>query len=424
MNTVLLCTVGGSHQPILRAIESVQPEYVVFFCTARDAHTGQQGSDVRVVGKGSVIMALPEDEKPTLPNIPTQAGLADDCFEMRVVPSDEMDRTAAEMRTAVVELLKTRPNHRFVADYTGGTKTMAAALAIVALEFNDVELQIVAGARPDLTRTADGTGRASVASVRALRLRQAMIQHLDGWRRFSYDEAAEGLEAIRVSIDTPGERHLSFAGALSRALARWDCFDHPGALDLIVYFRPRVMELYPKLVPNLNLLTRESSKREPARLYDLWLNAQRRAEQGRYDDAVARWYRLIEWTAQWQIGVYLGAETKDFPAEELPQGVVIAPDQDGKIKVPLLKSWEIVAAKLGEPWEEFFGKHRAALVDLVQVRNNSICAHGFDPVTEANWQRIRGWTQQHYIPLLRRLAKKAGLTEEMGQLPNNPPTLD
>ena len=32
---------------------------------------------------------------------------------------------------------------------------------------------------------------------------------------------------------------------------------------------------------------------------DLWRNAERRAVQGRYDDAVARCYRMVEWTAQW-----------------------------------------------------------------------------------------------------------------------------
>ena len=71
MSMVLLCTVGGSHEPILHAIKSVAPEYVCFFCTEGDPQIGQRGSDVQVVGEGKVIKAKPKNEKPTLPNIPT-----------------------------------------------------------------------------------------------------------------------------------------------------------------------------------------------------------------------------------------------------------------------------------------------------------------------------------------------------------------
>ena len=51
-NPNLLCTVGGVHRPILRAIESTSPRYVCFFCTDRDPGTGRPGSIVQVTGKG------------------------------------------------------------------------------------------------------------------------------------------------------------------------------------------------------------------------------------------------------------------------------------------------------------------------------------------------------------------------------------
>ena len=265
MNTVLLCTVGGAHQPILRAIESVAPEYVCFFCTERDARTGQIGSDVQVVGEGKVIKAEPQAEKPTLPNIPTQAQLRKSRFECRVVPADSLDGAVAAMRTAVAELLGKWPGSRLIADYTGGTKTMTAALVLTAFEFNEVELQLVAGARPNLLRTADETEQTRVASVGALRLRKTLVDCLDAWTRFSYDEAAEGLAAIRAPIDTPGAETLPFATAMSKALAHWDRFDHASALRLIEPFGSRVMALYPKLLPNVKLLTKDGRGREPAR---------------------------------------------------------------------------------------------------------------------------------------------------------------
>ena len=52
---------------------------------------------------------------------------------------------------------------------------MTAALVCAALERDDVELQLIAGARPNLVRVEDGTERAMTASVARLRLDRAMV---------------------------------------------------------------------------------------------------------------------------------------------------------------------------------------------------------------------------------------------------------
>ncbi len=54
---MLLCTVGGAHQPIFRAIGTLAPRYVCFFCTDRDPDTGRPGCIVQVTGKGNIIKA-------------------------------------------------------------------------------------------------------------------------------------------------------------------------------------------------------------------------------------------------------------------------------------------------------------------------------------------------------------------------------
>lgn len=416
MSTVLLCTVGGAHQPILQAIKSVDPDYVCFFCTQENKQTGQVGSEAQVVGEGNVIKANPQDEKPTLPNIPTQARLAEGSFECRAVPADSLDGAAAKMHATVSGLLAKRPGSHLVADYTGGTKTMTAALALAALEFEDVELQVVTGARRDLVRVAEGTQVAAVVSVGTLRLRKAV----DGWRRFSYYEAAEALERTRTS-DVPGAPRLYFATTLSRALAQWDRFNHAGALTLIDTHRAGVMAQYPDLVPMLELLTKAGRKREPARLFDLWLNAQRRAAQGRFDDAVARWYRLLEWTAQWQIRLQLGLETKDFPTDRLPGSVPGPADGSETVNLGLVNAWRVVAACCRGPCQEFAQAEESRLRDHAKKRNNSILAHGFSPVSEEDWRILEGWTGDTFLPMLREQAKQVGLAKEVRQLPTEPP---
>ena len=420
---VLLCTVGGAHQPILKAIDSTTPRYVCFFCTDRDPETGKPGSIVQVAGKGAVIKAHPRDEKPTLPNIPTQARLADESFETRTVPADDLDGAYLVMRTAVAELAHRLPGAQFVADYTGGTKTMTAALTCAALESDDVELQLVAGARPDLLRVANGTEQAVVASVARLRLDRAMAPYLGAWRRFAYHEAAEGLDGIRIAAGATEDRaRLALARALSRALARWDDFDHAGALDLLETYAGRVAPNYPSMLPVLRCLTKEADKRhEPARLWDLWLNAERRASQGRFDDAVARVYRLIEWTAQWQLRDGLGVDTADLPPELLPASVDASPGRDGKVKVGLWSAWQIVAERTQGPARDLIADHGAELRNLLSIRNDSILAHGFQSVQRPDWERMQRWMQDRFLPVLQLLAQKTGLKNPPEQLPAEPP---
>ena len=415
---ILLCTVGGSHQPILKAIESAAPCQVCFFCTDRDPETGKAGSIAQVTGAGNVIRTSFGDDKPTLPNIPTQAGLDRDGFEVRIVPADDLDGAYAVMRRAAAELAERFPGARLVADYSGGTKTMTAALVCAALEREDTELQLVAGARADLLRVRDGTEQAMTASVARLRLDRAMAPWLAAWRRFAYHEAADGLDRIRITAGAAGRARLGLARGLSRALARWDDFDHGGALELVETYAGRVAPHFPAMLPALRCLTREEDKRhEPARLWDLWLNAERRASQGRFDDATARVYRLIEWTAQWQLHTRLDADTADFPRDLLPESVDTRRDRDGRIKLGLWHAWQVVGEHLQGPARELIADHGTELRDLLSIRNDSILAHGFRPVQKPDWERMQSWMQDRFLPVLRHLARESGLRKPPEQLP-------
>ena len=422
-HSVLLCTVGGSHVPILRAIEAAKPDRVYFFCTERDPATGKEGSIRQITGTGSVIKAKPIDEKATLPNIPAQAQLEATQVETRIVPADDLDGATGVMLDAIRELRREHPNRQLIANYTGGTKTMTAALVCAALASDAVELQLVAGARPSLVGVVDGTERTVPASVARLRSQWAMRPHLEAWRRFAYREAVDGLRAVSTPVDSPEYHQLGFVLGLSDALARWDCFDHRGARDGLQQFGRRVSPMYPNLLPTLAQLTNDTNQREPARLFDLWLNAQRRAEQGRYDDAVARWYRLVEWTAQWQIKLQLGFETKDFPCDQMPDDVNGKVNDEGKCRVGLSDAWKIIAAKCKGACQEFGESEAKALRGHLDKRNHSILAHGFRAVSGDDWRELERWTQDRFLPMLREHAKQVGFHKQPEQLPTEPPEI-
>ena len=426
---VLLCTVGGSHEPVVQAIESTSPDHTCFICTGRDPETGKPGSISQVTGKGMVIRQKP-DGTPCLSNIPAQEGLRPDGYDICIVPADDLDGAVLAIQKQLADLTERFPGATFAADYTGGTKTMSAALVCAALERDDVDLQLVVGPRADLIRVKSGTEQAAAASAVRTRVQRRMAPYLGAWKRFAYHEAAEGLQGIRSPAGSPSFRRLSAARNLSWAFAHWDAFDHVGALDLLENYGARVGPVWPTLLPTLRHLTRKHNPRtqkpnqlhEPSRLWDLWRNAERRASQGRFDDAVARLYRLIEWTAQWQLDIKRGWKTADFPADKLPKTVKVAAGPDGRIKLGLWHSWQVAAELLGEPVAGVVADGAGEeLRDLLDIRNRSILAHGFNPVGESDWRRMSKWMSGRLLPVLDQLSAEVGLKVRPAQLPTELP---
>ncbi len=417
--SILVCTVGGSHQPIVTTIKEIAPAFVCFLCTGRDPATGKPGSEVQVTGQGNIIKPSPKDEKPTLPNIPTQTGLSEGRFEVRLVPPDDLDRAVTLMDEAIEDLKRRFSGSRIVADYTGGTKTMTAALVISALEHNDVELRLVSGARPDLVKVADGTQRSVAACSDMVQLRRAMAPYLSAWGRFAYGEAWKGLSGLSAPHDPHLRSELQTATDLSMAFDAWDRFDHKEALRILDIYAGRIGRKLPGHLAFLKILCADAkeARREPALLYDLWMNAQRRASQARYDDAVSRLYRLIEWTAQWILKSGAGIDTSDVPADRIPEGMDIVPDKRGRRPVPLFKAWELIVHLLPESGPAaFFSRTRERMHQLLAKRNLTILAHGYTPVSESDWLEFSGWMEE-FMPMFRKEAERIRLGLDPPQLP-------
>jgi CRISPR-associated protein (TIGR02710 family) len=151
----------------------------------------------------------------------------------------------------------------------------------------------------------------------------------------------------------------------------------------------------------------------------LWLNAQRRATQGRFDDAVARGYRLLEWTAQWLLA-QAGVDAADVHSDQIPEGLGIAANSDGKRKAALLDAWRLAAHHCGDDVARFVADEGAHMLDHLQHRNHSILAHGSTPVSRSDWERFAGWLEASLLPLYAARAKRVGLKALAPQLPRHP----
>ncbi|WP_315789515.1 hypothetical protein [Fischerella sp. JS2] len=154
MSKILLVTVGGSFQPIITAIRSLQPDRVIFI-----ASDGEKGSKSQVIGEGTPCEVRRGAEVvERLPNIPTQVNLGENFQPERdlilVQNPDNLAESYAKI-SSCIRNLQQESGHQIMADYTGGTKTLSAALVMAAVDCG-ISLYITIAARDNLVKVERG----------------------------------------------------------------------------------------------------------------------------------------------------------------------------------------------------------------------------------------------------------------------------
>jgi hypothetical protein len=145
-----ICTVGGSPQPIATALRLLRPAAAWFLV-----------SDGKVGESSRSQIEEPEVDYDKRANR-RGPGLkfADGCPDRTrtiSIPADDPDSAYKICRSALIEARRQFPGHRFVADYTGGTKSMTGALLMAAFAEPGFEVQFMAGERPDLVQVKPGS---------------------------------------------------------------------------------------------------------------------------------------------------------------------------------------------------------------------------------------------------------------------------
>jgi hypothetical protein len=347
-----------------------------------------------------------------LPAIPVLASLDPGRWEVVTVPPDEPDAAFAVLVEKLRALARYVPGAEIVADFTGGTKSMSAALTLAALDAG-VALQLVSGERADLVRVRDRTEQAIAIRTKRIAGAREFERLAAGWSRHAYQEAAEGFAQLWSDLKTEGLsredlRPLTRAKELSQAFAAWDSFDHKGAFGCLRNNRYDGMTIggrsdWRDLAAAL--VREQSASWTALHLRDLWRNAQRCAARGRYDDAVARLYRLWEGIAQWLLWA-------DF---QLDTAVV---------ETGLKRSWDLYRhLRPGGEAASFWGREWTRLDEKLRIRNYSILAHGGDRVSRDGWKTLSQWTETGLLEVLACEAERLGEPHAVPQLPTELPAL-
>ncbi len=122
---------------------------------------------------------------------------------------------------------------------------------------------------------------------------------------------------------------------------------------------------------------------------DMLENARRRiADQGRYDDGVARLYRVVEMWHQWRLLKNYSISTKKVDWEQVNKGAR-ARFLEVTTLTQLPTTLDLARARtLDHALSGKVGEKDNLLQDLLQQRNSSILAHGLQPVGERSAKRF------------------------------------
>ncbi len=244
---------------------------------------------------------------------------------------------------------------------------MSAGLIMAALEYQGIELQLVTGSRADLIKVHDGSQYAAFANIEQIRFERQIAPYRQAWSRYAYSEAEAGLKAIKAPNNSHLQGQFTRFRDLSRAFAEWDNFNHLTAVNLLRNYAPSLPEtLKVYLSIAMRLQDNNPDKREAAQLLDLYLNAQRRAAQGRYDDAIARVYRLIEWTAQWILKTQCNLNTADIDEIRDPRRFDTQPKSGWAMASRLICSLAIGRTQNLGPGSTFYRKRKKQLAQPPQ----------------------------------------------------------
>lgn len=387
---ILVATVGGETTPQATAIDGLRPLHAIFICS-RETASKTDDLVLRVQAQGGTA------EKLLLDYV------------------DEFEYCYENALEKLVSIRDSYPDAEVRCDYTGGTKTMAAALVAATIDVPGVHLSLVTGARFGSDRVMDGTQSLRTVQTASVRINRLMDAATRTFTRHDYSPSMALLSEALLEPGLTGSAamHLQDWYAVTRALDYWDRFQHVEAWKLLFAFRNRLNEQFRFLKAVMWSRTcadtsftcdglegiGDTAKGHGYELVDdLRLNAERRAARGLYDDAVARLYRATELLAQIRLKREYHIDTGNvdisspslMPAdvEWLTRGM--SPSKK-KIDLGLMRSYELLARfslRTTEPLGGLFdSRYRDRIRDFLLLRNASLLAHGCTPLTQSEWEK-------------------------------------
>ena len=364
-------------QGIYASLHKIYPDYIVFFASELSKNTISYVEELFIADDDEFIEGQ-DYEIVILEDIDN----FNDCFEAIEAEIWKFDMLSDE-------------KHEIIMDYTSGTKTMSSAMACCGM-FYSKDLITVSGDRKNGIVSL-GTESIKYQNLYKVYDKISLMRMRNHFNANRFYTASEILETI-VDANLPKEDLSN----LVNAYYAWDNMDFEIAYDYLTKVDLEKLafnDIRDDLKINLKALgTIVRSPHENLKncyiLASLINNSIRRAEEYKYDDAIARLYRAFELIAQIRLGKY-GLKSSDIEVDILKDKNVDGEfiealektRQDGKIRIGLIKDFELLA-ELDDDLGKEFVENRNRINNLTIKRNNSILAHGLESLDKDDFDQF------------------------------------
>ena len=280
-----------------------------------------------------------------------------------------------------------------VVDYTSGTKAMSAAIVAVAIAKGLENFSYVYGERDTDGRVKSGTERLSSLTVNRIITENYLRLFILFFNKNQFDLALDILGQLK-EIHPDFNEKISLYKSLANAFSLWEKFNFKESFNIIdsVDLELRRKYGFKSKLESMKEMLHKLMEEKPniEKVYELVRNAERRAKEGKYDDAVARLYRTIEMIGQVEFFREFGLETKSAAPKDFPKELkdyLISKHrckEDVELRFALRETYILL-----EKHENLLGKkyfeNEKDFEHQLEKRNHSILAHGNNPLNEKSF---------------------------------------
>lgn len=386
---VMIVNVGGTDGPIIFSLSTHRPNFIYFIPSRETEH-----SIPSIIEK-----AFPKNNRVKYESFPVEN--ADDLLATY---------KACQKAFIAIKALGLN-NNELLADITGGTKVMSAGLALAAAN-QGVQMVYVAG----LKRTKDGVGTVengtefviSNSHPYEVTAKQEIESFCNNFNSHRFAAAIYDCEKI---VGKGNQTLKDIFGAIKdicEAYRYWDLFNYKTAVHYLEMGVNKIQKLLigkteiQRLLGTLpseaaghlkRLKTIMTDKLSIDLVEELVANACRRADEGKYDDAVARLYRAHEMLAQVRFIKIFGKSTSNFPLSLLSPEVRTKKypnkSREDTIDIGCKNAYEVLFLS-GDDIGKIYTDNEQEICKLLSARNYSILAHGINPLDKNAFEKFLG----------------------------------
>ena len=278
-------------------------------------------------------------------------------------------------------------------DYTSGTKSMSAAIVSAGIAADVNTITYTYGERGEGGRVKSGSEKITSLSPTLFSTEKIIAEAIVLFNKNLFDASIEKLSSFNDYPHPDFTNKITFLIQLATALSYWDKFDFNLSFETLnkINTDQKLLDEAHKLSVGTNKLTQAANvlkekKLNNYKVLELIANANRRAAEGKYDDAVARLYRALEMIGQIEFEKVFSCSTSDVILVNIPTEYrdeiksKFLDGKDGKIKLPLYAAFDLLN-KVGNKTALLFFDHYEQIKKVLHLRNNSILAHGSGPLS-------------------------------------------